>query len=46
MCTNSPSLKRAIDGDEGGNGNISSLAASVASISNPAKTVQSLSGVD
>ena len=39
-------MNRAIDGDEGGNGSISSLAVLVASISNPANTVQRLSGLD
>jgi hypothetical protein len=37
-------LNNAIDGDDGGKGNISSLAVFVASISKPANTVQRLSG--
>ena len=41
----SPSLKRAILGDEGGKGIIFERAASVASLSTPAKTVASWSGV-
>ena len=45
IWTNSPSLKRAIEGEEGGKGSISSLAEFVASISKPAKTVHKLSGV-
>ena len=45
MCINSPSLNRAILGDEGGKGTILDLAVSVASLSTPAKTVAKLSGV-
>ena len=40
----SPFLKSAILGDDGGKGNINSLAAFVASVSTPAKTVTKLSG--
>src|SRR5690606_34218400 len=41
---NSPFLKRAIEGDDGGNGNIFSLAACTASLSTPANTVTIFDG--
>src|SRR5690606_4134949 len=44
MCTNSPFLNSAIDGDDGGNGNIFSRATSTASLFTPAKTVTIFSG--
>lgn len=44
MCTNSPSLKRATQGELGGNGAKCFLAASTASLSKPAKTVVRWSG--
>ena len=39
MCTNSPSLKRATQGELGGNGAKCFLASATASVSKPAKTV-------
>src|SRR5690606_21656977 len=44
MCTNSPSLNKAIQGELGGNGIMCSLALSTASLSTPAKTVTKLLG--
>src|SRR5690606_16850974 len=44
MCTNSPSLNKAIQGELGGNGIMCSLALSTASLSTPAKTVTMWSG--
>src|SRR5690606_18527719 len=44
ICTNSPSLNKAILGEEGGKGTIKDLALLVASISKPANTVYKLSG--
>jgi len=45
MCTNSPSLNKAILGELGGNGIIYSRTFSVASLSTPAKTVTRLVGL-
>ena len=45
IWTSSPFLKRAIHGEEGGKGTISTLAASVASLSTPAKTVNNCRGI-
>src|SRR5690606_35630397 len=44
MCTSSPSLKRAILGEDGGNGIMWFLAVFTASVSTPAKTVTKWSG--
>ena len=40
MWTSSPFLNNAIQGDDGGKGNINSRAELVASLSTPAKTVE------
>src|SRR6056297_484763 len=44
MCTNSPSLNKAMLGEDGGKGTIWFLAVATASISTPAKTVTKLFG--
>ena len=43
-CTKLPSLNKAIDGDEGGNGSVNSRAFATASDSCPAKTVNNSVG--
>src|SRR5690606_36764822 len=44
MCTNTPFLNKAIEGDDGGKGNIFSRAVFTASLSTPATTVTTLDG--
>src|SRR5690606_21488811 len=44
MCTNSPFLNNAMEGDDGGKGNIFSRAVFTASLSTPAKTVTIFDG--